>query len=187
MRIRFLLSILVCLSSPSVTSGLNLTRSCVVCLQALPASAVSGTQHRASSTQAAGATAPEAAAPAAKRSWLGAGLLGAAAASLGAGAQMAFAEEEADHGLHVPDHPWSHEGPVSSYDHASIRRGHQVYQQVSQLAPCNGRSKFSIIICLELFAVPGACSVRIFGRTGSPDMSASSIHSAHLTLPHRGM
>jgi len=57
-------------------------------------------------------------------------LLGAAAASLGAGAQMAFAEEEADHGLHVPDHPWSHEGPFSSYDHASIRRGHQVYQQV---------------------------------------------------------
>ena len=69
--------------------------------------------------------------PASKRSWLSAGLVGAAAVVVGAGAQMALAEEESDHGLHAPEHPWDHEGLFSSYDHSSIRRGHQVYQQVS--------------------------------------------------------
>ena len=43
---------------------------------------------------------------------------------------LALAEEEAEHGLHAPDYPWSHDGYFSSYDHASIRRGHQVYSQV---------------------------------------------------------
>jgi ubiquinol-cytochrome c reductase cytochrome c1 subunit len=52
---------------------------------------------------------------------------GLAAAGVGA---VALAEEEADHGLHAPHFPWSHEGLFSSYDHAAIRRGHQVYTQV---------------------------------------------------------
>ncbi|KAM6946956.1 cytochrome c1, heme protein, mitochondrial [Lycodopsis pacificus] len=32
--------------------------------------------------------------------------------------------------LHPPNYPWSHAGPLSSLDHASIRRGYQVYMQV---------------------------------------------------------
>ena len=38
--------------------------------------------------------------------------------------------DEAEHGLHAPEYSWPHEGLFDSYDHASIRRGHQVYQQV---------------------------------------------------------
>jgi ubiquinol-cytochrome c reductase cytochrome c1 subunit len=49
------------------------------------------------------------------------------AAGVGA---YALAEEEAEHGLHAPEYPWPHNGWFSAYDHASIRRGHQVYQQV---------------------------------------------------------
>lgn len=32
--------------------------------------------------------------------------------------------------LHPPKNPWSHSGPFSSLDHASIRRGYEVYKQV---------------------------------------------------------
>ncbi|XP_042910514.1 cytochrome c1, heme protein, mitochondrial isoform X2 [Parasteatoda tepidariorum] len=32
--------------------------------------------------------------------------------------------------VHPPKHPWSHSGPLSSLDHASIRRGYEVYKQV---------------------------------------------------------
>ncbi|XP_041946328.1 cytochrome c1, heme protein, mitochondrial isoform X2 [Alosa sapidissima] len=32
--------------------------------------------------------------------------------------------------LHPPSYPWSHAGLVSSLDHASVRRGYQVYKQV---------------------------------------------------------
>ncbi|XP_030640873.1 cytochrome c1, heme protein, mitochondrial-like [Chanos chanos] len=32
--------------------------------------------------------------------------------------------------LHPPSYPWSHNGILSSLDHASIRRGYQVYKQV---------------------------------------------------------
>ena len=39
---------------------------------------------------------------------------------------VAFAEDESEHGMHAPSYPWSHEGWFSAYDHASIRRGHQV-------------------------------------------------------------
>ena len=53
----------------------------------------------------------------------------AAAAVLGLGAGIATADE-AEHGLHAPQYPWPHEGFFSSYDHRSIRRGFQVYQQV---------------------------------------------------------
>lgn len=53
--------------------------------------------------------------------------MGASLAGVGG---LALAEEEAEHGLHAPDYPWSHNGYFSAYDHASIRRGHQVYTQV---------------------------------------------------------
>ncbi|CAM6084738.1 unnamed protein product [Calypogeia fissa] len=46
--------------------------------------------------------------------------------------------DEAEHGLGAPDYPWPHNGILSSYDHASIRRGHQVYQQVC--AACHSMS-----------------------------------------------
>jgi len=32
--------------------------------------------------------------------------------------------------LHAPKNPWSHNGFISSFDHASIRRGYEVYKQV---------------------------------------------------------
>ncbi|WOL19097.1 hypothetical protein Cni_G27894 [Canna indica] len=49
--------------------------------------------------------------------------------------------DEAEHGLPAPSYPWPHDGILSSYDHASIRRGHQVYQQVC--ASCHSMSLIS--------------------------------------------
>ncbi|PSS35281.1 Cytochrome c1 2, heme protein [Actinidia chinensis var. chinensis] len=49
--------------------------------------------------------------------------------------------DEAEHGLACPDYPWPHQGILSSYDHSSIRRGHQVYQQVC--ASCHSMSLIS--------------------------------------------
>ena len=46
--------------------------------------------------------------------------------SASAGLTSVAAADEAEHGLHAGQHPWPHDGPFSSYDHASIRRGHQV-------------------------------------------------------------
>lgn len=37
---------------------------------------------------------------------------------------------EADEGLIPPKYPWNHRFPWSSFDHASIRRGYEVYSQV---------------------------------------------------------
>lgn len=42
-------------------------------------------------------------------------------------------------GLHPPEYPWSHSGLFSAYDHAAIRRGHQVYSQVC--AACHSVSQ----------------------------------------------
>ncbi len=57
-----------------------------------------------------------------------------AAVGLGAtvvgGLGIALMEEEAELGLHAPHYPWNHAGLFSAYDHAAIRRGHQVYSQV---------------------------------------------------------
>ena len=55
--------------------------------------------------------------------------MGATSAALLGLAGVALADE-AEHGLHSAQYPWPHEGMFDSYDHASIRRGHQVYQQV---------------------------------------------------------
>ncbi|CAL9075461.1 unnamed protein product [Musa textilis] len=49
--------------------------------------------------------------------------------------------DEAEHDLPGPSYPWPHKGILSSYDHASIRRGHQVYQQVC--ASCHSMSLIS--------------------------------------------
>ncbi len=59
---------------------------------------------------------------------------GFAAMGVASGALLGLAgvahADEAEHGLHSAAYPWPHEGMFDSYDHASIRRGHQVYQQV---------------------------------------------------------
>uniref|UniRef100_A0A061R6U7 Ubiquinol-cytochrome c reductase cytochrome c1 subunit n=1 Tax=Tetraselmis sp. GSL018 TaxID=582737 RepID=A0A061R6U7_9CHLO len=57
------------------------------------------------------------------------GAVAASAALLG-GTAGAVLADEAEEGLHPGQYPWPHEGIFDSYDHASIRRGHQVYQQV---------------------------------------------------------
>ncbi len=47
-------------------------------------------------------------------------------ATASAGLASVAAADEAEHGLHAGQYPWPHSGNFSSYDHASIRRGHQV-------------------------------------------------------------
>lgn len=62
-------------------------------------------------------------------SWQTKAGLGLGAAAVG-GVGLALMEEESELGLHPPHYPWPHEGLFSAYDHAAIRRGHQVYSQV---------------------------------------------------------
>ncbi|KAG8718446.1 cytochrome c1 [Ceratobasidium sp. 394] len=40
------------------------------------------------------------------------------------------ANSPAENGLHPAAYPWSHKGWLDSFDHASIRRGYQVYREV---------------------------------------------------------
>lgn len=56
---------------------------------------------------------------------------------IGLGASLSLADE-AEHGLAAAQYPWPHEGWFSAYDHASIRRGYQVYTQVC--ATCHSMS-----------------------------------------------
>ncbi|KAK0217990.1 cytochrome c1, component of the mitochondrial respiratory chain [Armillaria fumosa] len=42
----------------------------------------------------------------------------------------AHASHLSDAGLHPPAYPWSHNGFFDTFDHASIRRGYQVYREV---------------------------------------------------------
>lgn len=42
----------------------------------------------------------------------------------------ANAETAAEHGLHPPEYGWPHNGMFETFDHASIRRGFQVYREV---------------------------------------------------------
>jgi len=60
-------------------------------------------------------------------------LLALAGTTAGGAAALAAALDDsvkADMVLHPPKLPWSHNGPLESLDHASIRRGYQVYKQV---------------------------------------------------------
>lgn len=60
------------------------------------------------------------------------------AATVGLGASYVLYQDSmtanamtaAEHGLHPPAYGWSHNGMFSTFDHASIRRGFQVYQEV---------------------------------------------------------
>ncbi|KAI3463086.1 hypothetical protein Pfo_019749 [Paulownia fortunei] len=74
------------------------------------------------------------------KSWRVLALFGAGVSGLLSFATIASCDE-AEHGLGVPNYPWPHKGILSSYDHASIRRGHQVYQQVC--ASCHSMSLIS--------------------------------------------
>jgi len=56
--------------------------------------------------------------------------LGVFAGVGGAVAYKLDQEVKADLTIHAPSLPWSHSGPFDSLDHASIRRGYQVYKQV---------------------------------------------------------
>jgi len=57
-------------------------------------------------------------------------LLGTGAGGAAAVAAALDDSVKADMVLHPPKLPWSHKGPLESLDHASIRRGYQVYKQV---------------------------------------------------------
>lgn len=56
--------------------------------------------------------------------------LGALTGGAGAVAYSLDQSVKADLSLHPPTLPWSHNGYLDSLDHASIRRGYQVYKQV---------------------------------------------------------
>lgn len=93
-----------------------LTTAACVSSQVLPAAALSTS---AQASESSGAFNPRTAAAA---------FAGAAAAI--AGCSLVASADEAEHGLHPAQMPWSHAGWFDSYDHSAIRRGHQVYQQV---------------------------------------------------------
>lgn len=59
-----------------------------------------------------------------------AGFIGLGALVVGARVGTALALSEEEEGLPPPSYPWPHKGVLSGYDHPSIRRGFQVYQQV---------------------------------------------------------
>ena len=59
-------------------------------------------------------------------------------------AALALALDEsvkADLSLHPPHLPWSHKGHIDSLDHASIRRGYQVYKQVRDVKKAIGKRR----------------------------------------------
>jgi len=59
------------------------------------------------------------------------GLLGTTTAgAVGLGVALQTAVWASDLELHPPKYPWSHNGLLASLDHASIRRGYQVYKEV---------------------------------------------------------
>jgi len=62
---------------------------------------------------------------------LAVGLVGAGTATgLGVTYALNFDLLAADHGVHPASYPWFHEGLFNTLDHASIRRGYEVYKQV---------------------------------------------------------
>ena len=74
-----------------------------------------------------------------KASWVkdALGLAGVVTAGVGfyyateSGAGAVYASDA----LHPPSYPWDHTGWTDTYDHASIRRGHQVFKEVCATCP----------------------------------------------------
>ena len=93
-------------------------------------------QVRSVASSSSSASSSPAAAAAAASSSEEAGQRGSYAAAMGGmlagvfGASVVASAGEVEDGLHPPSYPWPHESIFDSYDHSSIRRGHQVYQQV---------------------------------------------------------
>ncbi len=113
-----------CRLDPQTYLGLQAAQACTAGAQGLHSDAAS-----AESSQQAGRTA---------WSWQKKAVLGTGLAAVG-GVGLALMEEEAEMGLHPPEYPWPHSGLFSAYDHAAIRRGHQVYSQVC--AACHSVSQ----------------------------------------------
>eukprot|EP01137_Pigoraptor_chileana_P004924 Opistho-2@47274 len=53
--------------------------------------------------------------------------VGVAVAGAGVGYSTVLASSDQ---VHAPQYPWSHNGLLNTFDHASIRRGYEVYKQV---------------------------------------------------------
>ena len=54
----------------------------------------------------------------------------AALSSFAAAAALSSFASLSDDVLHPPAYDWDHKGIFNAFDHAAIRRGHQVYTQV---------------------------------------------------------
>jgi len=67
-----------------------------------------------------------------------AGASAIAGALAAGGGAVSFADDAV---LHPPSYPWSFNGFFNSYDHASIRRGHQVYTQIC--ATCHSLNRIA--------------------------------------------
>lgn len=104
-----------CRHDPQTYLGLQAAQACTAGAQGIHSDAAG-----ADSSQQAGRTA---------WSWQKKAVIGTGLAAVG-GVGLALMEEEAEMGLHPPEFPWPHTGLFSAYDHAAIRRGHQVYSQV---------------------------------------------------------
>ena len=105
---------------------------------------------RGARTAATAAARPAASGTASESGWAprrGFAAMGATSAALLGLAGVALADE-AEHGLHSAQYPWPHEGMFDSYDHACIRRGHQVYQQV-----CAACHSFNLVAYRNLVGV----------------------------------
>ena len=67
----------------------------------------------------------------------------AASTMLYADSMTAEAMTAAEHGLHAPGYAWSHNGPLETFDHSSIRRGYQVYREVC--AACHSMDRVASV------------------------------------------
>lgn len=59
----------------------------------------------------------------------------------------------AEHGLHAPDYPWPQNGLTQTFDHASIRRGYQVYREV-----CSTCHSLNFVKWMDLVGVSHSAS-----------------------------
>ena len=96
-------------------------------MQVAPAAAATASAQGVHSTAAAQAETAQAGGGA---GWRRSALVAAGVGGFAAMGSVALAEDESEHGLHSARYPWPHDGVFSAYDHAAIRRGHQVYTQV---------------------------------------------------------
>lgn len=123
-QLLYLFATLLSTSEPEgraqISRGFLLTTS-LLALTSQVLLALAGQSRSASTAAGAEQSAP-------RGSWLATAL--GVAAGAAAMTTVAAADHEGEHGLDAGHWPWSHSGMLDSYDHASIRRGYQVYKQV---------------------------------------------------------